>query len=85
MAKEKHPTWFKLKTDAIDFISAVDAGTLQQALIYALIYLESGQLPDEDLLSPMERMAFAYFRPAVAESWTAYEKRMNALNKSKDT
>lgn len=75
-AKEKHPTWFKMKTERRQLIRQVPPETAVNVLLACLDYLETCEMPDG--LQPMEQIAFSAFFPDIEDAWKKYEQRINA-------
>lgn len=78
MAKEKHPTWFKMKIERRALVRQLSPETAVNVLLACLEYLETGETPAG--LSPIENVAFASFMPDMEEAWTSYIQRVNARN-----
>ncbi len=73
--RDKHPSWFKLKTERRQLIKELPPETAVTVLLACLDYLEIGSFPDS--MHPIERIAASAFLPDLEEAWTTYEKRVN--------
>lgn len=76
--KEKHPTWFKMKSERRQFVKELPAETTAKVLLACWEYLETAEIPST--LNPLERIAFSAFFPDLEESWRLYEQRIKAKN-----
>lgn len=76
--KEKHPTWFKMRSERRQLVKELPAETTAKVLLACWDYLETAEIPSE--LDPMERIAFSAFFPDLEESWRLYEQRIKAKN-----
>ena len=76
--KEKHPTWFKMKSERRQLVKELPAETTAKVLLACWEYLETAEIPSE--LDPMERIAFSAFFPDLEEAWRHYEQRIKAKN-----
>lgn len=74
--KEKHPTWFKMKSERRQLVKELPAETTAKVLLACWEYLETAEIPSE--LDPMERIAFSAFFPDLEEAWRLYEQRIKA-------
>lgn len=74
--KEKHPTWFKMKSERRQLVKELPAQTTAKVLLACWEYLETAEIPSE--LDPMERIAFSAFFPDLEEAWRLYEQRIKA-------
>lgn len=72
--KEKHPSWFKLKTERRQLIKEMPPETAVTVLLACLDYLKIGSFPDS--MRPIERIAASAFLPDLEEAWATYEKRV---------
>lgn len=72
--KEKHPTWFKMKSERRQLVKELPAETTAKVLLACWEYLETAEIPSE--LDPMERIAFSAFFPDLEEAWRLYEQRI---------
>ena len=77
MAKcsNKHPSWFKLKTERRQLIKELPPETAVTVLLACLDYLEIGSFPDS--MHPIERIAASAFLPDLEEAWAKYTKRVS--------
>lgn len=73
-AKEKHPTWFKLKLERRKLISELPSDVAVNVLMACWSFLETGEIPDN--LPPLEKIAFSAFFPDMEEAWQRYEQRV---------
>ena len=75
MAKcsNKHPSWFKLKTERRQLIKELPPETAVTVLLACLDYLEIGSFPDS--MHPIERIAASAFLPDLEEAWTTLGKQ----------
>lgn len=76
--KEKHPTWFKMKSERRQLVKELPAETTAKVLLACWEYLETAEIPST--LNPLERIAFSAFFPDLEESWRLYEQRIKAKN-----
>lgn len=76
--KEKHPTWFKMKSERRQLVKELPAETTAKVLLACWEYLETAEIPST--LNPLERIAFSAFFPDLEESWRLYEQRIKATN-----
>ncbi len=76
--KEKHPTWFKMRSERRQLVKELPAETTAKALLACWEYLETAEIPAT--LNPLERIAFSAFFPDLEESWRLYEQRIKAKN-----
>lgn len=74
-AKEKHPSWFKLKTERRQLIKEMPPETAITVLLACLDFLEVGSFPKS--LRPIERIAASAFLPDLEEAWVKYTKRVS--------
>ncbi len=84
--KEKHPTWFKMKSERRQLVKELPAETTAKVLLACWEYLETAEIPST--LNPLERIAFSAFFPDLEESWRLYEQRIrtkNSLNNGKNS
>lgn len=72
--KEKHPTWFKMKSERRQLVKELPAETTAKVLLACWEYLETAEIPST--LNPLERIAFSAFFPDLEESWRLYEQRI---------
>lgn len=72
--RDKHPSWFKLKTERRQLIKEMPPETAVTVLLACLDYLEIGSFPDS--MRPIERIAASAFLPDLEEAWATYEKRV---------
>lgn len=72
--KEKHPSWFKLKTERRQFIKELPPESAVNVLLACLDFLEVGSFPKA--MRPIEKIAASAFLPDLEEAWTTYEKRV---------
>lgn len=77
-AKDKHPTWFKMKIERRQLVKKLPPETAVNVLLACWDYLETGEIPDT--LPAMEQIAFSAFFPDMEEAWQRYEQRINAKN-----
>ena len=59
--KEKHPTWFKMKSERRQLVKELPAETTAKVLLACWEYLETAEIPST--LNPLERIAFSAFSP----------------------
>lgn len=76
--KEKHPTWFKMKSERRQLVKELPAETTAKVLLACWEYLETAEIPST--LNPLERIAFSAFFPDLEESWRLYEQRIRTKN-----
>ncbi|MBD9225515.1 MAG: hypothetical protein EGQ56_07970 [Clostridiales bacterium] len=76
--KEKHPTWFKMRSERRQLVKELPAETTAKVLLACWEYLETAEIPAT--LNPLERIAFSAFFPDLEESWRLYEQRIKAKN-----
>ena len=76
--KEKHPTWFKMRSERRQLVKELPAETTAKVLLTCWKYLETAEIPAT--LNPLERIAFSAFFPDLEESWRLYEQRIKAKN-----
>ncbi len=76
--KEKHPTWFKMKSERRQLVKELPAETTAKVLLACWEYLETAEIPST--LNPLERIAFSAFFPDLEEAWRLYEQRIKAKN-----
>ncbi len=72
--KEKHPTWFKMKSERRQLVKELPAETTAKVLLACWEYLETAEIPS--ILNPLERIAFSAFFPDLEEAWRLYEQRI---------
>lgn len=72
--KEKHPSWFKLKTERRQLIKELPPESAVNVLLACLDFLEVGSFPKA--MRPIEKIAASAFLPDLEEAWTTYEKRV---------
>lgn len=72
--KEKHPTWFKMKSERRQLVKELPAETTAKVLLACWEYLETAEIPST--LNPLERIAFSAFFPDLEEAWRLYEQRI---------
>lgn len=73
--RDKHPSWFKLKTERRQLIKELPPETAVTVLLACLDYLEIGSFPDS--MHPIERIAASAFLPDLEEAWAKYTKRVS--------
>ena len=73
--RDKHPRWFKLKTERRQLIKEMPPETAVNVLLACLDFLEVGSFPKS--LRPIEKIAASAFLPDLEEAWATYEKRVN--------
>lgn len=85
MAKcsNKHPSWFKLKTERRQLIKELPPESAVNVLLACLDFLEVGSFPKA--MCPIEKIAASAFLPDLEEAWARYEQRVNARASSKNT
>ena len=76
MAKcsNKHPSWFKLKTERRQLIKELPPESAVNVLLACLDFLEYGSFPQA--MRPLEKIAASAFLPDLEEAWTTYKKRV---------
>lgn len=72
--KEKHPSWFKLKTERRQLIKELPPESAVNVLLACLDFLEYGSFPQA--MRPLEKIAASAFLPDLEEAWTTYKKRV---------
>lgn len=72
--KEKHPSWFKLKTERRQLIKELPPESAVNVLLACLDFLEVGSFPKA--MHPIEKIAASAFLPDLEEAWATYEKRV---------
>ena len=77
--KEKHPSWFKLKTERRQLIKELPPESAVNVLLACLDFLEVGSFPKA--MRPIEKIAASAFLPDLEEAWATYEKRVKWGNK----
>lgn len=75
-AKEKHPSWFKMKLERRELVRQLAPETAVNVLLACWDYLETGERPAT--LSPIESVAFASFMPDMEEAWSRYLVRVSS-------
>lgn len=85
MAKccNKHPNWFKLKTERRQLLKELPPESAVNLLLACFDFLEFGSFPPA--MRPIEKIAAAAFLPDLEEAWARYEQRVNARASSKNT
>ena len=85
MAKccNKHPNWFKLKTERRQLLKELPPESAVNLLLACFDFLEFGSFPSA--MRPIEKIAAAAFLPDLEEAWAKYEQRVNARASSKNT
>lgn len=76
VAKEKHPSWFKMKLERRELVRQLAPETAVNVLLACWDYLETGERPAT--LSPIESVAFASFMPDMEEAWSRYLVRVSS-------
>lgn len=72
--RDKHPSWFKLKTERRQLIKELPPESAVNVLLACLDFLEVGSFPKA--MRPIEKIAASAFLPDLEEAWTTYEKRV---------
>lgn len=70
----KHPNWFKLKTERRQLIKELPPESAVNVLLACLDFLEVGSFPEA--MCPIEKIAASAFLPDLEEAWATYEKRV---------
>lgn len=80
MAKcsNKHPSWFKLKTERRQLIKELPPELAVNVLLACLDFLEVGSFPKA--MCPIEKIAASAFLPDLEEAWENYKKRVENGN-----
>mgnify|MGYP004623796421 FL=1 len=80
MAKcsNKHPSWFKLKTERRQLIKELPPESAVNVLLACLDFLEVGSFPKA--MCPIEKIAASAFLPDLEEAWENYKKRVENGN-----
>ena len=76
MEKEKHPSWFKLKSERRRLIEELPPECAVNVLLACLDYLDTGRFPET--LSPIEKIAASAFMPDLEDAWVKYRQRVEA-------
>lgn len=72
--RDKHPSWFKLKTERRQLIKELPPESAVNVLLACLDFLEYGSFPQA--MRPLEKIAASAFLPDLEEAWTTYKKRV---------
>lgn len=72
----KHPNWFKLKTERRQLIKELPPESAVNVLLACLDFLEVGSFPKA--MCPIEKIAASAFLPDLEEAWTTYKKRVES-------
>ena len=72
--RDKHPSWFKLKTERRQLIKELPPESAVNVLLACLDFLEYGSFPQAML--PLEKIAVSAFLPDLEEAWEKYEQRV---------
>ena len=75
----KGPTWFKMHESYLHTFSCMSDDSVGKALKYALVYIGSGEEPDD--LDPMARIAFNMMKQSIKEAWFDYFAKSDAGQK----
>ena len=75
-AKDKHPSWFKMKLERRELVRQLAPETAVNVLLACWDYLETGER--SATLSPIESVAFASFMPDMEEAWSRYLVRVSS-------
>lgn len=73
--KEKHPSWFKMKTERRKLIKDLPPETAVNVLLACWDYLETMETPEN--LSPIEKIAFSAIFSDMEEAWARYDQSQN--------